>query len=216
MASVIGTGSSTLTAVQTTLAGADVLAVGTGSTTLDAVAVSGAGDKANSGVGAVTLPHAVDSGTGFDPPPAGYHYGHASVSLKHVTVTASGVIGADHTGTASMTLRHVTVAAHGAVLASAGHGAVQVPMLRVVGVGLVSHSPTTGKVYAINETVRATGQCLLAFQGPFNTSILWSVLAGGGTIAPLTNYTDAAGLAYAIYHPNGYTGQVSIEVTYVP
>lgn len=67
-------------------------------------------------------------------------------------------------------------------------------------------------ITAYPATPRADASALLAFDGPANVLVAWSVTAGPGTVTPITNATDATGRAWAIYRPNGVTGTATVRV----
>lgn len=67
-------------------------------------------------------------------------------------------------------------------------------------------------ITAYPATPRADASSLLAFDGPANVLVAWSVTAGPGTVTPLTNSTDATGRAWAVYRPNGVTGAATVQV----
>lgn len=61
---------------------------------------------------------------------------------------------------------------------------------------------------------RADASALLAFDGPANMLVTWSVTAGPGTVTPLSNATDATGRAWALYKPNGVEGAATVRCTH--
>ena len=60
----------------------------------------------------------------------------------------------------------------------------------------------------------ADGSCLVAFDGPPNVGVVWSVTYGPGQIAGHSPTTDATGRAWATYTPQGVNGNASIAVNY--
>lgn len=69
-----------------------------------------------------------------------------------------------------------------------------------------------GIIVAYPPTIYADGTSLLVYQGQPNRSVNWTV-TGSGTITPLSNYTDSAGLAGAKYTPGTPNTSVLVEVT---
>lgn len=69
-------------------------------------------------------------------------------------------------------------------------------------------------ITAYPRTPRADASSLLAFDGPANVLVAWSVVSGPGTVTPITNATDETGRAWALYEPNGVEGAATVEVTY--
>ena len=59
---------------------------------------------------------------------------------------------------------------------------------------------------------RADASALLAFDGPANVLVDWSVVSGPGSVTPIANATDATGRAWAVYRPGGSTGTAKIRV----
>lgn len=51
--------------------------------------------------------------------------------------------------------------------------------------------------------VRAGGGALFVFVGPANTAIQWTIAQGGGSLTPLSGWTDAGGIACALYNAAG-------------
>lgn len=58
------------------------------------------------------------------------------------------------------------------------------------------------------------GTALLRLAGEPNAFVVWAITDGAGSVAPLSDTTDADGNAWAVYTPGGHTGPVTIEATY--
>lgn len=71
------------------------------------------------------------------------------------------------------------------------------------------------EIIPLTGGVRLGGSTILMFKGPPNRSVEWAIVAGVGTLTPLTHYTDAMGKAYARLDPTSGTS-VRVEVSYVP
>jgi hypothetical protein len=90
-------------------------------------------------------------------------------------------------------------------------------------VGLLTEPDRGLPVRIVNVTglARASGGCLLEFDGPPNRGVEWSITAGSGAVAPLTDndgnpmdFTDKYGRAFARYDAGGYSGPLSVQVEY--
>lgn len=69
-------------------------------------------------------------------------------------------------------------------------------------------------IQLLTGQVRQNGSTLLTFLGPPNVVIKWTVDEGGGSLLPLTTFTDQWGRATCIYQAGGYVGEVSVQVAY--
>jgi hypothetical protein len=69
-------------------------------------------------------------------------------------------------------------------------------------------------LYLLTGQVRASGCTILAFVGPQNRYVEWSILSGGGALFPDREYTDEYGRAGCRYEAGGYVGAVTIEARY--
>jgi hypothetical protein len=69
-----------------------------------------------------------------------------------------------------------------------------------------------GTLAAYPDKVRADASTLVMYQGAANRAIQWS-LTGSGTLLPLTDYTDVAGRAAAIYTPGSEGDVITVGVT---
>lgn len=67
-------------------------------------------------------------------------------------------------------------------------------------------------ITAYPSAPRADASSLLAFDGPANVLVSWSVTAGPGTVTALSSTTDATGRAWALYKPNGVEGTATVRV----
>jgi len=74
--------------------------------------------------------------------------------------------------------------------------------------------PPFPRVVLLTSAPRADSSCLLQFQGAANKSVTWTLTHGGGAVLPLTGMTDPYGRAYCRYDAGGYTGKVSVTVSY--
>jgi hypothetical protein len=70
------------------------------------------------------------------------------------------------------------------------------------------------RIASLTGEVRAGGSALLAFLGPPDRSIEWSIVEGGGQLLPITDYTDQYGRASCMYDTGGFVGDVVIQVEY--
>jgi hypothetical protein len=73
---------------------------------------------------------------------------------------------------------------------------------------------TKYKIYRVTGDVRANSVAIFMFLGPPNRVIQWTVLYGGGGIAPFSEMTDQYGRAAARYDAGGWVGSVRIGVQY--
>lgn len=69
-------------------------------------------------------------------------------------------------------------------------------------------------ITAYPATVRADASTLLAFDGPADAVVAWTLASGSGLLTPLSEATDAQGRAWAVFYPAGAAGRVCIRVTY--
>lgn len=69
-------------------------------------------------------------------------------------------------------------------------------------------------ITAYPSTMRADASTLLAFDGPADAVVAWTLVAGSGLITPLSEATDAHGRAWAVFYPAGEAGRVRVRVTY--
>jgi hypothetical protein len=60
--------------------------------------------------------------------------------------------------------------------------------------------------------VRADASALVFYQGTPMRSLVWRIVAGDGTLTPISSYTDANGNAAAKYTPGTANTTVTIEV----
>ena len=67
-------------------------------------------------------------------------------------------------------------------------------------------------ITASPATPCADASALLAFDGPAQVVVDWSVVSGPGTVTPLSDATDVSGRAWAVYRPNGASGTATIRV----
>lgn len=135
--------------------------------------------------------------------------------LKAITVTATGV---HQQIIAAVTLKRVTVAVT-AKSGLAGTLAVHVTLKRVLpGVYLVNkYANLVYSVTCITGNIYAGGSGIFQFRGRAGLGVAWTITTGSGAIAPLgPSYTDSNGIAFGKYDAGGYTGPLSIGVSYVP
>lgn len=64
----------------------------------------------------------------------------------------------------------------------------------------------------LTNPVRAGGQAMVLYRGTPNRRVVWS-LTGPGTLEAVTEYTDAAGRAAAIFTPASAGDAVTIGVS---
>ena len=74
-------------------------------------------------------------------------------------------------------------------------------------------TPETNQLTASPSTVRADASSLLVWVGEPFIAIDWALSVGDGSLAVLTDFTDAAGKAFARYDP-GTVGTKTVEVTH--
>ena len=67
-------------------------------------------------------------------------------------------------------------------------------------------------ITAYPQAPRADASALLAFDGPAHVVVAWSVIAGPGSVTPISATTDATGRAWAVYRPDGDAGTATIRV----
>lgn len=66
---------------------------------------------------------------------------------------------------------------------------------------------------AYKSTIYADAASIIVFAGPPNVAVAWSLPSGPGTLAPLSNSTNALGVACAVYHGDGTPGQAVVRCT---
>jgi hypothetical protein len=64
-----------------------------------------------------------------------------------------------------------------------------------------------------SNRVAEDGSCLLVFNGPVNRMVVWN-LSGPGSLAILSEVTDANGVAMARYNPGTAGDTPTVTVTY--
>lgn len=64
----------------------------------------------------------------------------------------------------------------------------------------------------MSQPVRAGGTAVVIYQGVPDRRVVWS-LTGPGTLVPVTDYTDHAGRAAAVFTPAAAGDSVIIEVS---
>lgn len=71
-----------------------------------------------------------------------------------------------------------------------------------------------GQLRAVPERIYADATSLVVFQGPANVAVNWSIHLGSGTLEPLSDATDARGLAAALYRAAGSPGTAIVRCRY--
>ena len=66
-------------------------------------------------------------------------------------------------------------------------------------------------ITAYPASPRSDATALLAFDGPADVLVRWTVVEGPGRITPLSPTTDATGRAWALYDPEGGSGRVCLR-----
>lgn len=67
-------------------------------------------------------------------------------------------------------------------------------------------------ITAYPAALRADASALLAFDGPAQVLVAWSVVEGAGRVKALEPATDISGRAWAVFYPDGGSGPVRIRV----
>ena len=141
--------------------------------------------------------------------PAGDFAGDAALAA----LEASGEMDAagDFTGDAALAVLEAS-----GVLGVPGFlsGAAELKALGFV--GLLAEPDLGMPIRIVNVTgqARASGGCILEFDGPPNRGVEWSITVGSGAITALTDFTDKYGRAFARYDAGGYSGPLSVQVNY--
>lgn len=186
--------------------------VGRGWVTLPSLSVAGVGGvgaPSNDGDGAVTLAMLTALGLGRVADGAGA----GAVTLEMVAVYGAG-IEADDSAAGEVVLPFLVVAGAGTNQHTGIAGAITLSRLGVVGTLAFPDQGMPVRVVNVTGRVRASGGCILEFDGPPNRGVQWSVTVGAGAIAPLTEFTDKYGRAFARYDAGGYSGPLTVEVQY--
>lgn len=69
-------------------------------------------------------------------------------------------------------------------------------------------------IVALTPHMLPSATCLVAFVGEPMRQVMWSVVSGPGSVRALRPYTDEHGNAWAVYDPEGNTGQAVVQVAY--
>ena len=64
---------------------------------------------------------------------------------------------------------------------------------------------------AYKPIIYSDATSLIVFKGPANVAVSWSIASGPGTIEPLSSATDDQGVAGAVYHADGTTGDAVVR-----
>jgi hypothetical protein len=142
----------------------------------------------------------------------------ASITVT-VTVTPSAPPAPTITGSFNVTLSNVAVNLTGIDIDASNpdiQGTFDVVLkgIRDSFAGFVRVNDVPAVIGVLTPIVRSDTTTLLLFKGSPDTVLLWSLLLGQGVITPIKPYTDQNGLAQAIYDPQGYIGDVKIQVDY--
>jgi hypothetical protein len=134
----------------------------------------------------------------------------ASVTLRSLAAAATGL---KQHGDGAATLRALSVA-------GAGRTGVTQHLGAAVGLGRVSPSANlvnrylgvAPRVEKISGVLRSNGAARFQYTGKANAGVIWEISAGSGNLTPDHPYTDEHGVCLASYEPEGYEGQLTIQV----